>query len=467
MRQKIQRAAGTDLFRTAAAACLLCLSCHVHAGKRLVRVIEPAYDAVTSFMFGRMAVFNSKGMGGIVTSGGKEILPCVSPVVVPAYSGPDGVAYYYDSAAGRGTLIDMDGNKVAVLPEGVLSNTAQRFNKGMLHVFVLEGSKMLPKMKWGMADTSGKIVVPTVYDAMGAVSEGMINAYLNGKGGYILPDGKVAQQFIYDEAYPFSNGLAKVGQRKHGKMKYGLIDKAGNIVSPMEYDVMQDGFGDGLKAVGKQDVKSGKWSYGFLDKNGKVAIPLKFSMVGTFNEGLCAVKDNEHKYRVVFIDTHGDIVIPYIEKSDMVGGMPMFNEGACIICCTGKAGAIDNKGNVIVPFEYDNETFLDKSPDFFRVNGADYRLPVFVNGLAVMRKKGRWGVLDKTGKCIIPAEYEQIVGSKTCSYFMVRQKGKWGLIDAAGNMLLPPVYQDLSINQDEDMVCYKENKKWGFMKMED
>lgn len=87
MRQKIQRAAGTDMFRAAAAACLLCLSCHVHAGKRLVRVIEPTYDVVTNFMFGRMAVFNSKGMGGIVTSGGKEILPCVSPVVVPASSG--------------------------------------------------------------------------------------------------------------------------------------------------------------------------------------------------------------------------------------------------------------------------------------------------------------------------------------------------------------------------------------------
>lgn len=466
MRQKIQRAAGTDIFRAAAAACLLCLSCHVHAGKRLVRVIEPAYATVTNFMFGRMAVFNSKGMGGIVTSGGKEILPCVSPVVVPAYSGPDGVAYYYDSAAGRGTLIDMDGNKVAVLPEGVLSNTAQRFNKGMLHVFVLEGSKMLPKMKWGMVDTSGKIVVPTVYDAMGAVSEGLINAYINGKGGYILPDGKVAQQFIYDEAYPFSNGLAKVGQRKHGKMKYGLIDRGGNVVVPLEYDSMQDGFSDGRKAVGKLDIKSGKWSYGFIGTDGEVAVPLKFSMVGTFNEGLCAVTDREHKDNIAFINAAGDIVIPYIDKSDLFA-MPVFNDGACILRCSGKAGAIDRNGNVIVPFEYDNETFLDKSPDFFHVNGAALRLPVFVNGLAVMRKKGRWGVFDKAGRSIIPAEYEQIVGSRTRAYFFVRKKGRWGMVDSAGSMLLPPVYQDLSINQDEDMVCYKEDKKWGFMKIFD
>lgn len=412
-----------------------------------------------------MVVFSGK-LGGIISSDGKEIIPCVSPVVVDGYSGPDGVAYYYDGVTKRGTLIDMDGNKVAELPDGVLSNSFQRFNKGQLHVFRLEGNKMLPTMKWGVIDKSGKLIVPTIYNAMGAMSDGLINAYINGKGGYILPDGKVVHQFVYDEAYPFSNGLAKVGQRKHGKIKYGLIDREGNIVVPVEYDSMQDGFSDGLKAVGKLDAKSGKWSYGFIDTNGNVAIPLKFSMVGTFNEGLCAVKDNEHKHNVAFINVSGDIVIPYIEKSDLFG-MPMFNDGACILRCSGKAGAIDNKGNVIVSFEYDNETFLDKSPDFFRVNGASFRLPVFVNGLSIMRKKGKWGVLNKAGKCIIPVEYEQIIGSKTYSYFMVRQKGKWGLIDAGGNMLLPPTYQGLNINADEDMVCYKENKKWGFMKIED
>lgn len=197
-----------------------------------------------------------------------------------------------------------------------------------------------------------------------------------------------------------------------------------------------------------------------------MAVPLKFSMVGTFNEGLCAVTDREHKDNIAFINAAGDIVIPYIDKSDLFG-MPVFNDGACILRCSGKAGAIDRNGNVIVPFEYDNETFLDKSPDFFHVNGAALRLPVFVNGLAVMRKKGRWGVFDKVGRSIIPAEYEQIVGSRTRAYFFVRKKGRWGMVDSAGSMLLPPVYQDLSINQDEDMVCYKEDKKWGFMKIFD
>lgn len=145
-------------------------------------------------------------------------------------------------------------------------------------------------MKWGIADTSGRLIVPTIYDAMGAMSEGLINAYINKKGGYILPDGKVAHQFVYDAAYPFSNGVAKVGKIVHGKLKFGLIDKDGQQVVPMEYDAMQDGFSDGLKVVGKLDVKHGKWSYGFIDATGKVVIPLKFSMAGTFNEGLCAAR---------------------------------------------------------------------------------------------------------------------------------------------------------------------------------
>lgn len=459
------RTASWGMCRAIVAICMLCFSCSVHAGKRLVKVTEPTYEDVTDFIFGRIVVFNGK-LGGIVSSDGKVIVPCVSPVVVDGYSGSDGVAYYYDDTTKRGTLVDIDGNKVAELPDGVLSNSFQHFNKGQLHVFTLEGSKLLPTMKWGIADTSGRLIVPTIYDAMGAMSEGLINAYINKKGGYILPDGKVAHQFVYDAAYPFSNGVAKVGKIVHGKLKFGLIDKDGQQVVPMEYDAMQDGFSDGLKVVGKLDVKHGKWSYGFIDATGKVVIPLKFSMAGTFNEGLCAVKDNEHKHNVAFINIAGDIVIPYIEKSDLFG-MPMFNDGACILRCSGKAGAIGKDGSVIVPFEYDNETFLDKSPDFLRVNGASFRQPVFVNGLSIMRKKGKWGVIDKTGKAIIPTEYEQIIGSKTHAYFMVKQKGKWGLVDAGGNMLLPPAYQALKINADEDMVCYKENKKWGFMKIED
>ncbi|MFA4046319.1 WG repeat-containing protein [Prevotella sp. PCHR] len=468
MKTKRLSKVSVDMLRVLIVICLLCPSNHGHAKKRLVKVIEPTYYQVNKFLFGRIVVFNKESMGGIVTSEGKEILPCISPSVVNEYSGPDGVAYYYNKETRHGTLIDMDGNKVAELPDGVYSNPIQHFNKGLLHVYKLEGSKLLPTMKWGMADTSGKVVVSPVYEAMGGVSEGLINVYLNKKGGYIQTDGTVVHQMIYDEAYPFYNGVAKVGRIESGKMKYGLIDKEGNMVTPMEYDSMQDDFSDGLKAVGKLDTKSGTWSYGFIDTRGKVAVPLKYSQVGTFNEGLCAVRDKEHKYMVAFIDTRGESVIPYIDKSDVVGNvMPRFNDGACILYTAGKVGVIDKEGKAIVPFEYDNGTFLDKTPDFFNVNGAQNRVPMFVNDRAVMMHKGKWGVIDKTGRNVIPAEYNQIVGTKSHSYFLVKQNSKWGLVDAEGNMLLPAAYQALTINEDEAMVCYKENNKWGFMRIVD
>lgn len=465
MKLKRLRKAFSDTYRVIIVICLLCSFCYVHAGKRLVRVIEPKYDDVTTFIFGRMVVFNGK-LGGIISSDGKEIIPCVSPVVVDGYSGPDGVAYYYDGVTKRGTLIDMNGNKVAELPEGVLSNSFQRFNKGQLHVFRLEGNKMLPTMKWGVIDKSGKLIVPTIYNAMGAMSDGLINAYINGKGGYILPDGKVVHQFVYDAAYPFYNGLAKVGRNEHGKLKFGLIGKDGNLVTPIEYDFMQDDFSDGLKKVGKLDTKSGKWSYGFIDTNGNVAIPLKFSQTGVFNDGLCSVCDKEHKAEIGFINTDGDMVIPFVKKSDMIGVMPMFSDGLCIMYA-GKVGVIDKSGNVVVPFEYDNGTFLDKNIGFLNVSGAESYLRLFVNGLAVLKYKGKWGVFGKTGKDVIPAVYDQIVATRTHTYFFVKQKGKWGMVDAEGNMILSAVYQDLKINDDENMVCYKENNKWGFMKIED
>lgn len=445
--------------------CMLCLSVNGYAKKRAVKVIEPKYDNVANFCCDRLWVFN-KSLGGVVDTEGNEILPCVSPSVVHEYSGLNGVAYYFNKDTQRGTLIDRDGKKVAELPEGVLSNTFMHFNKGILPVFKLEGGKLLPVQKWGMIDTYGNLIVPTIYNALGTMREGFINAYLNGMGGYILPDGSVVHQFVYDAAYPFYNGLAKVGRNEHGKLKFGLIDKDGNLVTPIEYDFMQDDFSDGLKKVGKLDTKSGKWSYGFIDTNGNVAIPLKFSQTGVFNDGLCSVCDKEHKAEIGFINKDGDMVIPFVKKSDMIGVMPMFSDGLCIMYA-GKVGVIDKSGNVVVPFEYDNGTFLDKNIGFLNVSGAESYLRLFVNGLVVLKYKGKWGVFGKTGKDVIPAVYDQIVATRTHTYFFVKQKGKWGMVDAEGNMILSAVYQDLKINDDENMVCYKENNKWGFMKLVD
>lgn len=60
----------------------------------------------------------------------------------------------------------------------------------------------------------------------------------NKKWGYIDTLGHVKIDFLYDNAYPFSEQTAVVMQNQ----KYGIIDENGSIIIPFEYDGMQNYF---------------------------------------------------------------------------------------------------------------------------------------------------------------------------------------------------------------------------------
>ena len=94
--------------------------------------------------------------------------------------------------------------------------------------------------KWGYVDTSGKVIVPTIYDechivggdgynfGLATFNNGLEAVCKDGKWGYIDITGKVVIPFIYDYAENFNDGLATV--EKDGK--WGFIDKSGNVVTP-------------------------------------------------------------------------------------------------------------------------------------------------------------------------------------------------------------------------------------------
>ena len=126
-----------------------------------------------------------------------------------------------------------------------------------------------------------KVVIPAKYDDAVPFSEGLARVKLNGKGGYIDKTGKEVIPFRYDVAWSFGEGLASV--ELNGKC--GYIDKTGKVVIPIKYDEA-DSFSDGLASV----KLNGKW--GFIDKTGKEVIPLRYDYVSDFDDGFAVVELN-------------------------------------------------------------------------------------------------------------------------------------------------------------------------------
>jgi hypothetical protein len=84
--------------------------------------------------------------------------------------------------------------------------------------------------KWGLIDTTGKVVSKPTYKEIMITTEGLYGVkYDNNKYGFIDKKGKVQIAFDYDEVRPFNNGLSIVSR---GQGKLGVINRFNAKIAP-------------------------------------------------------------------------------------------------------------------------------------------------------------------------------------------------------------------------------------------
>ena len=186
---------------------------------------------------------------------------------------------------------------------------------------------------------------------------------------------------------------------------------------------------------------------GYIDKNGKIVIPIEsFYEYWAFqdggkpaysSEGLVRVRDRNDKWG--FSNQAGALVIP--REYDGAGD---FSEGLATVRKNGKAGYIDKTGRVVTPLEYESYVTGD-----------------FSEGLAAVRKNGETGYIDKNGNTIIPLEYEA-ARSFSDGLAAVQKSGKWGYIDKTGKVVIPFEYDEVG-NFSEGLASVGKNNYMGFI----
>lgn len=95
------------------------------------------------------------------------------------------------------------------------------------------------------------------------------------KYGYINKSDSIIIRIIYEEAHPFSEGLAVVGIKDGYGNKYGCVDTTGNMVVSPVYDRIID-FSSGMALV----YNGSKW--GFINKKGELVIPFLYEQANSF-----------------------------------------------------------------------------------------------------------------------------------------------------------------------------------------
>jgi len=261
----------------------------------------------------------------------------IEPQFEMAFPFVNGMAEVFRKGHNELLYIDREGKAIAAR-----NFSSNRFSEGTIPIKVGE--------KYGYADEKGETIIFPRFDGAGDFSEGLAPVQIEGEWGYIDHSGKVIIAPRFDSASSFSEGLAIVGFEKRkalqgngqeretltfserlSNVKYGFINKAGQIVIEPQFDSADD-FSDGLAPVrigsllALSDVDSKVVKWGYIDKAGRRAIELQFLDARKFSEGLAAVKVGR---KWGYIDTTGRVVIPpqFEYALDFTGGLALVASG--------------------------------------------------------------------------------------------------------------------------------------------
>lgn len=299
--------------------------------------------------------------------------------------------------------IDMKGN--IAIP--CIYSMAKDFSEGLARVCSKDWN-------YGFIDKQGNTVIPfTLGEHVSDFSEGLacVNkderqaGYINKKGELVIPYMKLGSL-----GKAFGGGIAPI---RIGKYVTYFIDKSGKEVIPPK-PFRCEGYKDGFYAI-----KSDGGGYGLMDTKGNIVVPIEYDLLGGLSEGLCIAVRNKGertasgyslKSMCGFIDTNdGKVSIPLQYEE-----VRPFSEGLAAVQDGGKWGYINKQGDLVIPYKYkkaydfheklafvktdDGYVIIDKQGNTIQhLPNYEYFGEMFCEGLAVIERNGKWGYVDVYG----------------------------------------------------------------------
>ena len=288
---------------------------------------------------------------------------------------------------------------------------------------------------WGYCDKEGRTKCRFIYQFAYEFSDGMARVVLDEKFGFLGKTVRIAIEPQYQRARDFNCGLAPVAYKPNGddsEFKWGYIDKKNNLSVPYLYDDARRFEDCGLALICLDG------NHGLINTSGKIVLPLEYDYIvlDKFSEmkpGLIC-KDG----LIGFVNTKGDVFI-----SPQFEGTFGFSEGVAA-CKKGKEWfTIDLTGKRLVDLHYDEARYYSEGllPVAHCIGNIDKKI-------GKEQKRYRWGFCDKEGNEVIPCEYDKVLPFSE-GYAAACFHGKWGYIDHGNRVMIPFQYSFVADGGDE------------------
>ncbi len=147
--------------------------------------------------------------------------------------------------------------------------------------------------KFGLIDTTNKIIIPFKYDDAFPLGNKLIIAKKKGKYGIINKSNKTILDFSYDKISPIEEGNGEAYLKTKKGTKYGCINSQAKIIADAIYDQIDLSYSDAGFVIVTKDEKKG-----CINLEGKLILPIEYDYIVVYDENTFNVSIGDDNYNV-------------------------------------------------------------------------------------------------------------------------------------------------------------------------
>ena len=282
-----------------------------------------------------------------------------------------------------------------------------------------------PADHWGFMNSQGELVIDAIYDDAGPFSEGLAAVNKNGKWGFIDRQGQMVIDPAYKSAWAFHEGFARVQPFDSSDQ---FINRRG-ISMPADNWSAADDFSDG-----RARVKVGN-SFGYVDTSGNLVIQPLFTRGWNFGHGTCVVEYHE---KLGLINGSGEYLLKpefdQIKKS---------SNGKIFLC---------KKSDVAIAYD-------DFGKELIKIPGGK-----------MMDSSGELISIRQGKNMYLITSSSPTIQSKPYSNIIYLEEDLWAgkvdsgyiILDPQGNPINNKFYNQIN-KFSEGFAAYSKNDTWGYL----
>ena len=352
-----------------------------------------------------IAVVNRNGKYGYMYIKGYYV---IKPKFDGATNFSQGVAFVYNKNLKKYALTDKKGSLIT-----------EYIYDGYDEKCISQNSKLLgvkTSGKWGAVDRTGKYIIDALYDNKLIFEDNYVVIVMNGKKGLLNISGQALLMPVFDDIIlnSIKNGVIIIKMNN----KYGAYNTYGKKIIDIKYDLI-DEFKEG---IGYIEVDS---KYGFVDQSGNIIIPVKYPIIKGkrpyFQKGFVAINNNNRWALFGKGNQITDFCFDKIDESNNLGIRVALSEG--------KYSYINTNGYRAIGITFDDAKMI-------------------IGNQAVVAEKGKYGIIDSTGKYILKPKYANIESLTEKNIYKYTNNNKVGILNNKGEVKVRERFSDIRIYKE-------------------